>query len=265
MVNDDWLDDATAADLEGLAEAVLDGRISSTPSAGSLQLAGFGRGAAEVLTHVHATDPKVIAWMLRRLAREKREADDRFASVAQLVWSGASEDDGGIRDTRVVLDDLFGCAEREVLLATFVIYDGATVFRSLVERKRRVPTLKVEFFVNLPSKTGLPEDESAEVADFMDRFRRYHWPADLELPSIHYDPDGRRQGLERASLHAKCVVVDQRWAFITSANFTGAAQERNIETGVLLDHRPIAESLVRRFTALRESGRLVCMDPQAAT
>ena len=96
----------------------------------------------------------------------------------------------------------------------------------------------------------------------MDRFRRYHWPTDLAVPAIYYDPEGRRQGLERASLHAKCVVIDQRWSFIGSANFTGAAQEdRNIETGVVLDHRPIAEALVRRFTALREAGRLVPMNP----
>jgi phosphatidylserine/phosphatidylglycerophosphate/cardiolipin synthase-like enzyme len=258
----DWLDEATANDLDGLADAVLDGRISAAPSSGSIQLAGFGGGAVALLAHLQGTDPRVVAWMLRRLAHEKRQADDRFAAVAQLVWSGASEDDGGIRDTRVVLDDLFAHAEREVLLATFVIYDGATVFRPLVERFRKVRSLKIEFFVNLPSKTGAPEDEGPEVASFLDRFHRYHWPADLTVPAIYYDPEGRRQGLERASQHAKCVVIDQRWSFIGSANFTGAAQgERNIETGVLLDHRPIAEALVRRFTALRETGRLVRMNP----
>jgi phosphatidylserine/phosphatidylglycerophosphate/cardiolipin synthase-like enzyme len=58
------------------------------------------------------------------------------------------------------------------------------------------------------------------------------------------------------SLHAKCVVVDERWAFVTSANFTEAAQERNIEAGVLLDHPKLAEALAARFRALREGGRL---------
>jgi phosphatidylserine/phosphatidylglycerophosphate/cardiolipin synthase-like enzyme len=57
-------------------------------------------------------------------------------------------------------------------------------------------------------------------------------------------------------LHAKCVVVDERWAFVTSANFTEAAQERNIEAGVLLDHPKLAEALVARFQALREGGWL---------
>ncbi|MGD0680308.1 MAG: DISARM system phospholipase D-like protein DrmC [Polyangiaceae bacterium] len=260
-MSDDWLDAATANDLEGLADAILDGRIPAAPSAGSLQLAGFERRAAGLLAHLQGTDPKVVAWMLRRMAQEKRQADDRFAAVAQLVWSGASEDDGGIRDTRVVLDDLFSRAEREVLVAAYVIYEGAAVFRSLAERARVISSLKIEFYVNLPSPTGDRDDERAEVDAFMARFRRLHWPADVALPKIHYDPEGRRQGVERASLHAKCVVVDQRWSFIGSANFTAAGHERNIETGVLLDHRPIAESLVRRFTALREGGRLVRMNP----
>ncbi len=35
-------------------------------------------------------------------------------------------------------------------------------------------------------------------------------------------------------MHAKFVVVDDRVAFISSANFSDAAVDRNLETGVLL-------------------------------
>lgn len=34
-------------------------------------------------------------------------------------------------------------------------------------------------------------------------------------------------------MHAKCVVADEKFAFISSANLTGAAMERNMELGVL--------------------------------
>ena len=37
------------------------------------------------------------------------------------------------------------------------------------------------------------------------------------------------EGPKRASLHAKVVVADERIAFISSANFTEAAQVRNME------------------------------------
>jgi phosphatidylserine/phosphatidylglycerophosphate/cardiolipin synthase-like enzyme len=51
-------------------------------------------------------------------------------------------------------------------------------------------------------------------------------PRSLEL-------DARR----RANLHVKCVVVDRQVVFVSSANFTEAVQERNIEVGVLLRFR----------------------------
>ncbi len=37
-----------------------------------------------------------------------------------------------------------------------------------------------------------------------------------------------------AAVHAKCAVADGNLAFITSANLTSAALERNMELGVLL-------------------------------
>jgi phosphatidylserine/phosphatidylglycerophosphate/cardiolipin synthase-like enzyme len=235
---------------------LLDGRIPSAGSAGSIQLAGFGAGAVQFLQGLDGMKPAFIAWTLQRLASERRRAEDRYANVARLVWSGASEDDEAIRDTRVVLDDLFRRAQRYVLISTYVVYDGLAVFRSLAERIQRVPGLQVDAFVNLASKTGLDEDEPKEVHDFLSNFSRYHWPSGVRPPTLYYDPETRKHGDERTSLHAKCVVVDDRWAFITSANFTEAAQERNIEAGVLLDHPKLAGALAGRFRALRDAGRM---------
>ena len=49
---------------------------------------------------------------------------------------------------------------------------------------------------------------------------------------------------------------DGRWALLTSANFTEAAQERNIEAGVLLDDRRFAEQVRRQFEGMVEVGAL---------
>jgi len=61
---------------------------------------------------------------------------------------------------------------------------------------------------------------------------------------------------KRASLHAKCVVVDRREVFVASANFTEAAYERNIEVGLLIHPSMLAERLVRHFEALLAEGVL---------
>ncbi len=60
----------------------------------------------------------------------------------------------------------------------------------------------------------------------------------------------------RASLHAKCIVVDRELAFVSSANFTEAAQLKNIEVGLLIRSRPLAAKLADHFEALAEAGHL---------
>lgn len=256
MPFDDWVADATPADLLSLADAVAGGRVPLSAPAGTVQLAGFDGRAAAFLEGLGAKEPRVVEWALRRLADERRRADDRHANVARLVWSGAVQGAAGFRDTRAVLESLFGRAERHVLLSTFVIYAGRSVFAPLFQRLMQRPEIEVEMYVNLPSKSGSAEDEGRDVGDYLDLFRREHWVEDVPLPSLYFDPESRRLGATRTSLHAKCVVVDDRWAFVTSANFTEAAQERNIEVGVLLEHPRLAAALVGRFHALRDAGRL---------
>lgn len=250
-MDDAWLDTANPADLEAVADALLDGRISSPFTAGALQRMGV-EDAGSLLEALAGTDPKVVAWMLQRVARERRTADDRYARVASLVWSGATEGEQSIRDTRVVLDGLFARAERHVLVSTFVVYNGRAVFAALGKRMRERPDLRVEVYINLPERDGAFVEASA----YLDEFRRLHWPEGVPLPAIYFDPEAAQPGAKRTTLHAKCVVVDDRWAFVTSANFTEAAQERNIEAGVLLEHPRIAGALAGRFRALREGGRL---------
>jgi phosphatidylserine/phosphatidylglycerophosphate/cardiolipin synthase-like enzyme len=52
------------------------------------------------------------------------------------------------------------------------------------------------------------------------------------------------------------VVVDGRWTLLTSANFTEAAQERNIEAGVVIDDTRLAERVERQLDQFVEAGVL---------
>jgi phosphatidylserine/phosphatidylglycerophosphate/cardiolipin synthase-like enzyme len=51
-------------------------------------------------------------------------------------------------------------------------------------------------------------------------------------------------------LHAKAVVVDDRAAFVTSANLTEAAFDRNIEAGMLSRESALAASRRGTFRLL---------------
>jgi len=78
--------------------------------------------------------------------------------------------------------------------------------------------------------------------EFANRFKSQEWPG-RRLPEVFYDPRALDiTEAKRASLHAKCVVVDGRRAFVSSANFTEAAH--------------IARRLSNHFDALVEAGLL---------
>jgi len=253
---EDWASTANPADMDLVAQALEDGRLTvGVVSAAALQSLGLAEvaGVRAFLAAAPTRDPRAVAWCLRRLASERRAWSDRLARSAQLVWSGHREGSQPLRDTRAVLDEVCARAERRVMLATFVVYDGRRSLAALARRMREVPSLRVDCYVDLkPSRRGAP-DEARDVEAWVRRFREEHWPEDVRLPAIWYDPStlDREAG---TSLHAKCVVVDERWSFVTSANFTEAAQERNIEVGVVLDHPALAQSLGAQFDGLRERG-----------
>ena len=57
-----------------------------------------------------------------------------------------------------------------------------------------------------------------------------------------------RSGRRRRVLHAKAVVVDDEAVFVTSANLTEAALDRNIEIGLLVRDQTLVATMTRHFT-----------------
>lgn len=84
----------------------------------------------------------------------------------------------------------------------------------------------------------------------------------LEITSTRFSPamaawrSGRGRMGPRGVLHAKAVVTDDEAVFITSANLTEAALDRNIEIGLLLRDHALAASVVNHFRGLIDRGLL---------
>ena len=64
-----------------------------------------------------------------------------------------------------------------------------------------------------------------------------------------------------AVLHAKAVVHDNELVFVTSANLTPKALVRNIETGLLVRDRALAQTLASYFQRHMETGLVVPLPP----
>ncbi len=191
---------------------------------------------------------EALAMLLDTLAqdRERREAK---ALTVDLVWTGPDIPGDHSRDTRIVVHELFRKARRSVLVSTFALYDGKDLFAPLYETWQKHPEMTVNLFVDIhPGENGL---SSAQIiVKFRQDFRTHHWPWE-RLPEVYYDPRSlARNPSERACLHAKCVIVDDREVFLTSANLTEAAQQRNIEAGLVVVSTALACKVRDQFMSL---------------
>ncbi len=194
----------------------------------------------------------VAAIELLAAARAQQPSIDE---VIELVTTGPEAGAVTNRDTQVVVQELFRNAENSVLVAGYELYQAEPVFRTLADRMADPPRPTVQMFLNVKRPFGETSTDSELIAAFAHRFRTEHWPADRAFPEIYFDPRALAIDAKRkAVLHAKCVVVDGRIAFVSSANFTEAAQERNIEVGVLVRSEIIAERIINFFAALISTG-----------
>jgi phosphatidylserine/phosphatidylglycerophosphate/cardiolipin synthase-like enzyme len=121
-----------------------------------------------------------------------------------------------------------------------------------------LPQLNVRMFLDVQRGPADTSTDAELVRRFAHRFQTQQWPPDRPLPQVFYDPRSLDLAPDkRACLHAKCIVVDSESVFISSANFTEAAQERNIEVGLLVRSRSLADRLILHFDTLMTQGLLV--------
>ena len=250
-----WLMASSAGELEALALALELGQLGAPYSALALERA-LGRGARQALDELVALDraglsPAALALTARMMARQRRAQDAQRARVS-LVWTGPEVCVEESRDTQVVVRELFEQAQRDLLIVGYAFYQGQTIFAPVAQRMSQDPSFRVRFCVHITRSYGdhTSEDDALVQAHMRD-FKAKQWPLGAPAPQVYYDPRTVARGVaKRASLHAKCIVVDHARALITSANFTEAAYTRNIEAGVLVEDPYLAQSLVRQFDHL---------------
>jgi phosphatidylserine/phosphatidylglycerophosphate/cardiolipin synthase-like enzyme len=86
-------------------------------------------------------------------------------------------------------------------------------------------------------------------AEFADNFWKTDWPG-LSRPTVFSDPRALDPEGPAGVLHAKAVVADDEAVFVTSANLTEAALDRNIELGLLIRDRALALTIGPYFRCL---------------
>jgi phosphatidylserine/phosphatidylglycerophosphate/cardiolipin synthase-like enzyme len=194
--------------------------------------------------------PASAAVWLRSLA-----AAEARSSRPDLVWSGPEVAGLHARDTRQVYDELLGFAERSLWISTYVYFDGPKAFEILARRMDAVRALQVTLLFNIQRKRGDTTSAEQLVRRFADRLWKIDWPG-KSRPRVFYDPRSVEPDAPGGVLHAKAVVADDEKVFITSANLTEFALDRNIELGLLVRDRALAASVTTHFGGLISLGLL---------
>lgn len=244
--------DVGTASLERLLAGIRSGHLRAPISKSSL--IGFGvQSQLEVLGALLSGHSKPACEAILQSVLDERSARTRPAP--ELVWTGPEGQQAQARDTAVVLRQLFEGARKRVVLAGYSFWNAEQVLRPL-QKVMVEHGVQAHFFVDVKQPQSSPYDEEEYGQEKLREFLKASWPFDSAPPSLYCDRRALRPGAgaDFCSLHAKCVSVDSTRAFVSSANFTLRAQNRNIETGVLLEDPDFARQLDRQLMSLVEGG-----------
>lgn len=229
--------DAVAAKIESLdsMESFALVRTSFGPSADREMVDQLGfawRGAKDV-------QPRELAAALRG-ASETASLQEPKGSV-ELVWSGPSTGMVPVRHTEQVLCEVIESARHRIFIVSFVAYEVDTIMKALQEAIGRKVRIDVLLEASTDHGGKVTVDSVGTMKERIPSANVYVWNADDRKM-----PNGRPIG----SVHAKCAVSDGRIAFLTSANLSRAAMERNMELGVFVRGGHLPEELHRHLEAL---------------
>ena len=160
------------------------------------------------------------------------------ASSVELVWTGPATGMVPIRHTAQVLIGLIDDARDRLFLVSFVAYHVGGVVDALRRATERGVQVRVLLEQSKTQGGNVSVDSIAMLRHSVPRAQLYEW-----------DKSGA-EASPSASVHAKCVVADGAVAFVTSANVSDAAMERNMELGVLLRGGQLPGQLDRHLAAL---------------
>lgn len=172
----------------------------------------------------------------------------RIAPTTELVWTGPATSVVPARRTEQVLFELIQCASQKLTIASFGVFQIPRLVHELELALERGITLRIVLGDReSANENGLVRQRLQLGRAIAFRALIISWPAEQRAR----DEQGR-SGL----MHMKAAVADSQVAFLSSANLTEAALERNMELGVLIRGGNMPGAVDQLIDSLIESGAL---------
>lgn len=192
----------------------------------------------------HDWTPKELAAALRGASTVASLLEER--EQTQMVWTGPQTEFVASRHTSQVLMEVIKTAKSNLFMTSFVAYKIDKIVKALNDAVTE--GVKIGILLEMSTKDGGKVD-----IDSLDIFKKNVPAVEIYTWRLDSNSDTDWSG----TVHAKCAVADGKTAFITSANLTAAALERNMELGVLFRGGRIPDKLSRHLEALVATGVIV--------
>ncbi len=186
----------------------------------------------------YSMSPRDVATALRGASATAVE-QQRRGSV-ELAWTGPSSGQVPVRHTEQVLMEVINAAQRRLFIVSFVAHQVKSIGKALTEAVERGVQVDVLLESSIAHGGKVDHDSVEAMRKLVPSARLFAWSAHEKGAGDQYP----------GVVHAKCAVADGRVAFITSANLTSAAMERNMELGVLVTGGNLPEELHNHLEAL---------------
>ena len=225
--------------VESLAE-ILSKNITSQPEAGHFNSKSANQRWKTIYQeHVRlGLSREFLAGLLLGAASGFKA--ERDSEQVDLVWSGPDVNMVPVRRSEQVLVELINSAKETLHLISYVLVNVKEVesaIKAAIERG-----VDVSLLIESISKDG-----SGSFGATVERLYR-----DIKGLKIFTWPLSNRDSyVGFCSMHGKSFVADSKIAFITSANLTSAALDRNIEIGVLVNGGLLPSKLVKQFESMK--------------
>ena len=227
---------AIAGALRGLSSP------AEAPGADSLVGTPAARASIVRLLETWATTPASgdeVAGMLLGASEARRQLEKDLN--VELVWTGPTTRFVATRRTEQVMLDLIRSAAKDLFLVSFVAYDVPNVVKAMNEANGRGVRIRLLLEASESHGGSLSIDPAATMRGCVPSAEIYTWK---QRPAPFVD----------GKVHAKIALIDGVRAFITSANLTGHALEKNMEAGVAIHGGPVPRTLRDHLEALIDVG-----------
>lgn len=159
-----------------------------------------------------------------------------------LVWTGPQTEYINIRHTESVLVELIDAAHEQIFMVSFVAYQASSIMKALRDAIAR--GVRVHMLLELSKEQGgrqVDHDSLGFMKNKLPEVQLYYW----------------KQENSKGVVHAKCAIEDGERLFITSANISVSAMEKNMEAGVLVHGGDVPEQMMRHLQALIDTEVIV--------